>query len=73
VGIVKVLICAAMLSLVSVGATFAQAPSAPAKMSADEKKAISKTCSDQANAKGLHGKDWKKFRAACIKDGGTSQ
>jgi len=73
VGIVKVLICAAMLSLVSAGATFAQAPSAPAKMSTDEKKAISKTCSDQANAKGLHGKDRKKFRAACIKDGGASQ
>jgi outer membrane lipoprotein-sorting protein len=69
----KVLICAAVLSLVSIGAAFAQAPSAPAKMSADDKKAISKTCSDQANAKGLHGKDRKKFRVACIKNGGKSQ
>ena len=69
----KILICAAILSLVSVSATFAQAPAAPAKMSTDEKKAISKTCSDQANAKGLHGKDRRKFRATCIKDGGTSQ
>jgi ABC-type transporter MlaC component len=52
----------------------AQAPAAPpAKMTADEKKAISKTCSDQANQKGLHGKDRKKFRAACIKSGGKSQ
>jgi hypothetical protein len=69
----KVLICAAMLSLMSVSATFAQAPSAPAKMSADEKKAISKACSDQANQKGLRGKDRKKFRATCIKNGGKSQ
>jgi hypothetical protein len=69
----KVLAYAAVLSLVSVSATFAQAPSAPANMSADEKKAISKTCSDQANARGLHGKDRTKFRAKCIKDGGKSQ
>ena len=69
----KVLICAAMLSLMSISATFAQAPSAPAKMSADEKKAISKACSDQANAKGLHRKDRKTFRAACIKNGGKSE
>jgi hypothetical protein len=71
----KVLICAAVLSLVSIGATFAQpaAPaSAPAKMSAEEKKAISKACSDQANQKGLRGKDRRKFRAACIKNGGKS-
>ena len=68
----KVLICAAVLSLVSVGATFAQAPAAPAKMSADEKKVISKACTDQANEKGLHDKDRRKFRAACIKNGGMS-
>jgi hypothetical protein len=42
-------------------------------MSADDKKAISKGCTDQANAKGLHGKDRRKFRAACIKGGGKSQ
>ena len=68
----KGLICAAVLSLLSISASFAQAPTAPAKMSADEKKAISKTCSDQANQKGLKGKDRRKFRAACIKNGGTS-
>jgi hypothetical protein len=69
----RVLICAAVLLLASVSATLAQAPSAPARMSADEKKAISKTCSDQASAKGLHGKDRQKFRATCIKNGGKSQ
>ena len=68
----KGLICAAVLSLLSISASFAQAPAAPAKMSADEKKAISKTCSDQANQKGLKGKDRRKFRAACIKNGGKS-
>ena len=68
----KGLVCAAVLSLMSISATFAQAPTAPAKMSAEEKKAISKTCSDQANQKGLKGKDRRKFRAACIKNGGKS-
>ncbi len=76
----KTLISAVLLSFVVGTATaFAQAPAAPAsppaktKMSADEKKAISKSCSDQANAKGLHGKDRRKFRAACIKSGGKPQ
>jgi psiF repeat len=35
-----------------------------------DKKAISKACSDQATAKGLHGKERKAFRAACKKNGG---
>jgi hypothetical protein len=35
-----------------------------------EKKAISKTCTDKANAKGLHGDARKKFRSACKKAGG---
>jgi hypothetical protein len=39
-------------------------------MTADQKKAISKSCSDQANAKGLHGKARKKFRAECKHAGG---
>jgi hypothetical protein len=46
-------------------------PSAKSTMS-PEKKAISKACSDQANAKGLHGKARKKFRAACKKNGGSA-
>jgi hypothetical protein len=68
----KGLICVAMLSLMGISAAVAQAPSAPAKMSADEKKVISKNCSDQANQKGLHSTDRRKFRAACIKNGGMS-
>ena len=71
----KTLMTATLLAFALGTATaFAQAPaSPPAKMSADEKKAISKACSDQATAKGLHGKDRQKFRAACIKNGGKSQ
>jgi hypothetical protein len=43
------------------------------KMTSEEKKAVSKACSDQASAKGLHGRDRQKFRAACIKGGGKTQ
>jgi psiF repeat len=35
-----------------------------------DKKAISKACSDQATAKGLHGKERKTFRSECKKNGG---
>jgi hypothetical protein len=80
------IVMGALLSLtIGVGAAFAQAPAttpsttpapaaqpaAPAKMTADQKKAISKSCSDQATAKGLHGKARKKFRAECKKNGGN--
>jgi hypothetical protein len=66
--------------VIGVGAALAQT-SAPApiphgsasKMSADDKKAISKSCSDQANAKGLHGKARKKFRSECKQAGGKTQ
>jgi hypothetical protein len=44
-------------------------PAATSKMS-PEKKAISKACTDKANAKGLHGDARKKFRSACKKAGG---
>ena len=47
-------------------------PAAPAKMMPDDKKAISKSCTDQANAKGLHGKARKKFRSDCKKNGGKA-
>ncbi len=53
----------------------AQAPAAtpakPAKAApkADKpRSAASLDCSKQADAKGLHGKDRKKFRSACMKD-----
>ena len=65
-----------LLSLMfATGVAFAQAPAAqpaaPAKMSAEQKKAISKSCSDAATAKGLHGKARKKFRVDCKKNGGN--
>ena len=41
---------------------FAQEPSTAPNA---DKAALSKSCSDQANAKGLHGKARKKFRSAC--------
>lgn len=72
----KTLMTATLLAFAIGSATAyaAQAPAAPpAKMTADEKKAISKSCSDQANAKGLHKKERTKFRAACIKSGGKTQ
>jgi hypothetical protein len=42
-------------------------------MGADDKKAISKSCSDQANAKRLHGEARKKFRSECKQAGGKIQ
>jgi hypothetical protein len=49
----------------------AAAPSTPAAGGDKaDRKAISKTCSDQATAKGLHGKERKTFRAECKKNGG---
>ena len=80
----KLAISAALLSLViGAGAALAQnppasssapaaAPSATAPAATDSKKAISKSCSDQANAKGLHGKARKKFRSECKHNGGKA-
>jgi hypothetical protein len=67
-------------SAIGVGTALAQT-SAPAPtgqpatshMSSDQKSAISKSCSDQANAKGLHGKARRKFRSACKKAGGKAE
>jgi hypothetical protein len=73
----KTVICTALLAFsLGLGSAFAQAPATTpagtqAKSDAD-KKAISKACSDQANAKGLHGKDRKKFRSDCKKNGGKA-
>jgi hypothetical protein len=49
----------------------APAAKAPKAEMSPEKKAISKKCSDLANAKGLHGKERKKFRADCKRKGGN--
>jgi hypothetical protein len=70
-------ICATILSftLVATGGASAQTPptaTAPGA-SATDKQAISKACSDQANAKGLHGKERRKFRSDCKRRGGKAQ
>jgi hypothetical protein len=65
---------AAMLSLTLVTAAAAQSPPPSATTpSPTDKAAISKACSDQANAKGLHGKARKQFRAACKRRGGKPE
>ncbi len=67
--------------LIGSGIALAQTPSpspapsaspAPAAGADAEKKAVSKACSDQANAKGLHGKERKTFRSDCKKNGGKA-
>jgi hypothetical protein len=63
------LMLSAFVVLVGSGAAFAQ-PAPTAKPSDADKKAISKACSDQATAKGLHGKERKAFRSECKKNGG---
>jgi hypothetical protein len=65
----------ALLALtLGIGAATAQtAGTTPAKMTPEEKQAISKSCSDQANAKGLHGKARKKFRSECKHNAGKPQ
>jgi psiF repeat len=64
------LVSATLLPLtMGLGTAFAQAPtgqsSSVTKMSKADKEAISKACSEQANAQGLHGKARKKFRSKC--------
>jgi hypothetical protein len=78
----KLAISAALLSLViGAGTAWAQtstpapapaAAPAAAAPTATDKKAVSKSCSDQANAKGLHGKARKKFRSECKHNGGKA-
>jgi len=69
------LVIVALLSVViGAGPALAQTNSpAAAPMSQDQKKAVSKSCTDQANAKGLHGKERKKFRSECKKAAGKPQ
>jgi psiF repeat len=59
------------------GAALAQNPPPAADQAAggamDSKNAISNACSDQANAKGLHGKERKKFRSECKRKGGKME
>jgi hypothetical protein len=80
-----ILASVALAGLVSGGAMAAATATAPATApatTAPMKKAatpmtpaqtaVSKQCSTLADAKGLHGKDREKFRAACKKNGGKA-
>jgi hypothetical protein len=76
---------AGMVALLGASAAMAQmtpakpaAPAAPAAATkpapapATDKMAVSKECSDQANAKNLHGKERRKFREQCKHNGGKA-
>jgi hypothetical protein len=57
---------------IGAGAALAQNPPPAAHQAtagATNKQAISEACSDLANAKNLHGKERKKFRAKCKRHG----
>jgi len=70
----RIAVGALLALMIGTGAAFAQAPAAaPAKMTPEQKQAISKSCSDQANTKGLHGKERKKFRSECKHNAGKPQ
>lgn len=79
----KCAVAAALSLALGMGAAFAQTTPAPAPApmqsaappaaaAPSDRKAISKSCTDQANAKGLHGKARKKFRSDCKKNGGQA-
>jgi len=83
----KTLVSATLLSLmIGMGTAFAQAPAAapttpPAKAekaakpkapTRAERSEISKECSSQADAKNLHGKERRKFRSECKRNGGKA-
>jgi hypothetical protein len=65
--------CLSMPGVVAAQTTTAKKPAAstmaaaPKPATMDAKAAKSKECSAQADAKGLHGKERKKFREACKK------
>ena len=68
--VARTTIAAAVASLMLAGSAFAQASSpAPAatKAAKPARSAASIACSKQADAKGLHGKERKKFRSECRK------
>ena len=68
--------CAAILSFaiaVTLASASAQTPPPSGTPNPTDKLAVSKACSQQADAKGLHGKARKKFRSDCKKRGGAPQ
>jgi hypothetical protein len=68
----RIILSALLCAAIGMGTAWAQT-SGPSPMSQEQKKTISKSCSDQANAKGLHGEQRRKFRSECKKAGGKSQ
>ena len=79
----KTLMMSAFVILIGSSVTIAQPaptakpaaaqPAPAAKPTTDaNKKAVSKACSDQATAKGLHGKERETFRSACKRNGGKA-
>jgi hypothetical protein len=70
----RIVVSTLLALMIGAGVALAQAPApAPAKITPEEKQAISKSCTDQANAKGLHGKERKKFRSECKRNAGKPQ
>ena len=72
----KSTVIAAIVFSLAIGAGAALAQNQPAAThqaaaGAPNKQAISKACSALANAKNLHGKERKKFRAECKHKGGN--
>jgi psiF repeat len=68
----------AVASLLLIGSAFAQATAPAAKGGPAEKKAVVHTaasleCSKEADAKGLHGKERKKFRSDCRREAGKAK
>jgi hypothetical protein len=64
----SIAICAAVLSLTIV--VNVASPRSALALFGSSKQAISKACSKQADAKGLHGKARKAFRAKCKRHSG---
>jgi len=63
------LAAATLASLLLAGSAYAQtAPAAAEQKTQKPRSAASLECSKQADAKGLHGKERKKFRSECKKD-----
>jgi hypothetical protein len=70
------IISAGLAVMFTASVAFAQnapAPASPAPAAGASKSAKSVECSKEADAKGLHGKERKKFRAACKKGEDTSK
>jgi hypothetical protein len=67
------IISAGVAVMFSVSVAFAQASAPAAPADAAAKAAKSKECSKEADAKGLHGKARKEFRAKCKKGDDASK